>query len=133
VVCLSYAISADFPGVACRKVEEAFGPGVNCLFVNGAAGNVAPLFTVPRKTSPNDPFKTDYTPMEKMGELLAYETVKVAKSLAGKSEDTTIKYRDADLEFTGRFDKTKHVEVRLTTLLINDDIVIAANPGELFV
>jgi neutral ceramidase len=133
VVCLSYAISADFPGVAAKKVEEAFGYGVNCLFVNGAAGNVAPLFTVPRKTSPNDPFKTDYTSMERMGELLAYETVKVAKSLSGKSEGTTIKYQDSDLGFTGRFDKTKHVDVRLTTLLINDDIVIAANPGELFV
>src|SRR6202140_4828992 len=84
VVCLSYAISADYPGVAARKVEEAFGKGVNCLFVNGAAGNVAPLFTVPRKTSRTDPFITDYAPMEKMGELLAYETVKVAKSLTGK-------------------------------------------------
>jgi neutral ceramidase len=132
VVCLSYAISADFPGVACRKVEEAFGNGVNCLFVNGAAGNVAPLFTVPRKTSPTDPFITDYTPMERMGELLAFETVKVAKALTGKSEETSIKYQDAALEFTGRFDKQKHFDVRLTTILINDDIVIAANPGELF-
>ena len=132
VVCLSYAISADFPGVAARKVEEAFGNGVNCLFVNGAAGNVAPLFTVPRKTSPNDPFVTDYTPMERMGELLAFETVKVAKSLASKSEETTLNHQDAALEFTGRFDKTRHLDVRLTTILINDDIVIAANPGELF-
>jgi hypothetical protein len=132
VVCLSYAISADFPGVACRKVEEAFGNGVNCLFVNGAAGNVAPLFTVPRKTSPTDPFVTDYTPMERMGELLAFETVKVAKALTPKSQATSIKYEDAALEFTGRFDKQKHFEVRLTTVLINDDIVIAANPGELF-
>jgi neutral ceramidase len=133
VVCLSYAISADFPGVATRKVEESFGQGVTCLFVNGAAGNVAPLFTVPRKTSPNDPFKTDYAPMEKMGELLAYETVKAARSLTGKSDETTLKYRDAALEFTGRFDKTKRFDVRLTTIMINDDIVIAANPGELFV
>ena len=132
VVCLSYAISADFPGVAARKVEEAFGNGVNCLFVNGAAGNVAPLFTVPRKTSPNDPFKTDYTPMERMGELLAYETVKVAKSLTGKPDATTIKYQDAALEFSGRFNKGKHFDVRITTIMINDDIVIAANPGELF-
>jgi neutral ceramidase len=132
VVCLSYAISADFPGVAARKVEESFGPDVNCLFVNGAAGNVAPLFTVPRKTSPKDPFKTDYAPMEKMGELLAYQTVQVAKSLTGKSDETTLKFRDAALEFTGRFDKTKRLDVRITTLMINDDIVIAANPGELF-
>jgi neutral ceramidase len=132
VVCLSYAISADYPGVAARKVEEQFDNKVNCLFVNGAAGNVAPLFTVPRKTSPTDPFKTDYTPMESMGELLAYETVKVAKSLGAKSDETTIKYEDAALEFTGRFNEEKHFDVRLTTILINEDIVIAANPGELF-
>ena len=132
VVCLSYAISADYPGVAARRVEEQFDNQVNCLFVNGAAGNVAPLFTVPRKTSPTDPFKTDYTPMERMGELLAYETVKVAKSLVGKSDETTIKYEDAALEFTGRFNKEKHFDVRLTTILISDSIVIAANPGELF-
>jgi hypothetical protein len=35
--------------------------------------------------------------------------------------------------FTGSFDKSKHFDVRITTILINDDIVIAANPGELFV
>ena len=133
VVCLSYAISADYPGVATRKVEEAFGNSVNCLFVNGAAGNVAPLFTVPRKTGPNDPFKTDYAPMEQMGELLAYETVKVAKSLTAKSDETSIKYTDAAFEFTGRFDHTKHLDVHVRTIMINDDIVIAANPGELFV
>jgi len=132
VVCLSYAISADYPGAAARKVEEAFGNGVNCLFVNGAAGNVAPLFTVPRRTGPKDPFQTDYTPMERMGELLAYETVKVAKSLNGKTNETTIKYQDSTLAFTGRFDPDKHFDVRLTTILINDDIVIAVNPGELF-
>src|SRR5260221_12141361 len=132
VVWMSYAISADYPGVAARKVEEAFGKRVNCLFVNEAAGNVAPLFTVPRKTGPNDPFQTDYTPMERMGELLAHETIKAAKSLSGRSEETTLKYQDASLAFTGRFDPEKHFEVHLTTILINDDIVIAANPGELF-
>jgi hypothetical protein len=133
VVCLSYAISADYPGVACRKVEEAFGGRVNCLFVNGAAGNVAPLFTVPRRDGPDDPFKTDYAPMERMGELLAIEAIKMARSLHGQPGDTSIQFKDSDLQFGGRFDKNKHFDVRLTTMMINDDIVIAANPGELFV
>ena len=131
-VCQSYAISADYPGAAARKVEEAL-PGAYCLFVNGAAGNVAPLFTVPRRDGPNDPFKTDYTQVERMGELLAIETIRVAKSLCGKPGDTTIKYRDEALQITGRFDKNKHFDVHLTTLVINDDIAIASNPGELFV
>ena len=132
-VCQSYAISADFPGAACKNVEEAFGSQVNCLFVNGAAGNVAPLFTVPRRDGPDDTFKTDYAPMERMGELLAFETIKTARSLHGETGDTTIKFQDSALQFTGRFDQTRHFDVHLTTLMINDDIVIAANPGELFV
>jgi hypothetical protein len=132
VVCQSYAISADYPGVATRTVEEAFGNGVVFLFVNGAAGNVAPLFTVPRRTGPDDPFKTDYTPMERMGKLLAYETITLARSLSGRPGEATIKEKDSALEFTGRFDKNRHFDVRLSTISINDDIVIAANPGELF-
>ena len=130
-VCLSYAISADFPGAAAKKVEEAF-PDAYCLFVNGAAGNVAPLFTVPRRDGPNDRFKTDYVPMERMGELLAIETIKVAKSLSGRQGETKIKHRDESLQFKGRFDKNRHFDVLLTTMTINDDIVIAANAGELF-
>jgi hypothetical protein len=131
VVCLNYEISADFPGAAAKKVEEAF-PGAYCRFVNGAAGNVAPLFTVPRRDGPNDPFKTDYAPMERMGELLAIETIKVANSLSGRQGETTIKHRDESVQFKGRFDKNRHFDVLLTTMTINDDIVIAANAGELF-
>src|ERR1035438_4011248 len=66
------------------------------------------------------------------GELLAHETVKVAKSLSGKTDETTLNYEDTTVAFTGRFDSTRHFDVRLTTIVINDDIVIAANPGELF-
>jgi hypothetical protein len=71
--------------------------------------------------------------MERMGELLAYETIRLAKTLTAKLGETTIKFQDAALAFTGRFDKTKQLDVRITTITINDDIVIAANPGELFV
>jgi len=132
VVCQSYAISADFPGAATRDVETAFGNGLICLFVNGAAGNVAPLFTVPRRDGPNDAFKTDYTPMERMGGLLAYQTICVARTLTGKTGETNIKVKDAEMDFTGRFDTNRHFQVHLSTIMINDDIVIAANPGELF-
>lgn len=133
VVCDNYEISADYPGVAVKKVEEAFGNKVNCLFVNGAAGNVAPLFTVPRRTGSNDPLKTDYTQMDKMGAILAYETVKVAKSIGACSMETSIKYMEDSLQFTGRFDKTLKFNVHVATMLINNEILIALSPGELFV
>jgi hypothetical protein len=131
-VCDNYEISADYPGAAAKKVEEAFGGSVNCLFVNGAAGNVAPLFTVPRRTGPDDPLKTDYSQMEKMGAVLAHETVKVANSISPQGLETSIRYMEDSLSFTGRFDKSLRFDVRIATILINGDILLAVNPGELF-
>jgi neutral ceramidase len=132
VVCFNYAISADYPGVASRKVEAAFGNGVNCLFIQGAGGNVEPLMISSRRTGPEDPFQTDYAPMERMGELLAIETVKLARGLRPQGEATDIRYMEDSLSFTGRFDKTIHYNVHIATILIDSDIVIAACPGELF-
>jgi neutral ceramidase len=62
VVCFNYAISADYPGVACRKVEAAFGNKVACLFINGGGGNVESLMISPRRSGPTDPVQTNYTP-----------------------------------------------------------------------
>lgn len=132
VVCDNYEISADYPGVATKKVEEAFDNKVNCLFVNGAGGNVAPLFTVPRRTGPDDPLKTDYSQMDKMGEILAYHTVKVAKSIKSFDIKTSVRYMEDSLQFTGRFDKSLKFNIHVGTLLINDDILIGMSPGELF-
>ncbi|MDR1406922.1 MAG: hypothetical protein LBJ23_02590 [Tannerella sp.] len=131
-VCDNYEISADYPGAAAKRVEEAFDNRVNCLFVNGAAGNVAPLFTVPRRTGPDDPLRTDYTQMDKMGEILAHETVKVARAISPQRMETSIKYVESALSFTGRFDESQHFDVRVATILINDNILLAVNSGELF-
>jgi|GEM_PF-380468 len=82
IVCFNYAVSADYPGVACRKVEEAFGHDVNCLFVQGAGGNIESLQISSRRKGPDDPFQTDYAPMERTGGLLASQVIKLAKSLS---------------------------------------------------
>ena len=134
VVCDNYEISADYPGAAVKRVEEAFDNKVNCLFVNGAAGNVGPLFTVPRRSGPDDPLKTDYTQMDKMGAILAHETVQAVKSIKEYSnKETSIKYMEDSLQFTGRFDKTLKYNVHIATMLINEEILIAFSPGEYFV
>jgi hypothetical protein len=134
VVCQNYAISADYPGVAARKVEEAFGTNVCCLFVQGAGGNIESLIISSRRTGPEDPFQTDYSTIERVGSLLAYETVKLAKTLSPKrGGETTIKRMDDSLSFTGRFDKNASFDLHISTILINDDIVIATVPGEPFV
>jgi neutral ceramidase len=134
VVCQNYAISADYPGAATRKVEEAFGNNLNCLFVQGAGGNIESLIISSRRTGPEDPFQTDYSTIERVGGLLAYETIKLAKSLSPSArKETTIRYMNDSLKFSGRFDKNAAYDVHISTILINDDIVIATFPGEPFI
>lgn len=133
VVCANFEVSADYPGVACREVEKAFDNKVNCLFVQGAAGNVESLIISSRRTGPEDPFKTDYNAIERIGQLLAIETVTLAKSLpAPAAAETQMRFMDDRLKFTGRFDTSAVFDLHISTLLINDDIVIATFPGEPF-
>jgi neutral ceramidase len=133
IVCFNYAVSADYPGVACRKVEEAFGNRVNCLFIQGAGGNIESLQISSRRKGPDDPFQTDYAPMERTGELLAFETVKLAKNLPASPGRQELRYMEDSLHFSGRFNKKLDYDVHLSTLLIGDNIAIAVCPGELFV
>lgn len=133
IVCFNYAISADYPGVACRKVEEAFGDGLNCLFVQGAGGNIESLQISSRRSGPTDAFQTDYAPMERTGEILAFQAVKLARSLHPAADQSGVQYMDDTLRFTGRYDKTLAYNVHLSMIILNKDIVIAACPGELFV
>lgn len=134
VVCFNYAVSADYPGVASRRVEAAFGNKVNCLFVNGGGGNIESLMISPRRSGPTDAVKTDYAPMERTGELLAWEVVKLAKSInMPASAETDIKYKVDSLRFIGRHDPKREFNVHLLTLLINNNISIAVCPGEMFV
>lgn len=131
IVCNNYEISADYPGVACRKVEEAFGDKITCLFIQGAAGDIESLIISSRRNGADDPFKTDYRTIERVGALLAYETVKLAKLLVPDiNKQTGIKFRNDSLLFTGRFNKESDFNVHISTILINDDIVISTCPGE---
>ena len=44
---INYDISADYPGVAARMVEEEFGDNTICMFVQGGAGDINPMFLSP--------------------------------------------------------------------------------------
>ena len=151
IVCFNYAVSADYPGVACRKVEEAFGGGVNCLFVQGAGGNIESLQISSRRKGPDDPFQTNYLPMERTGELLADQVIRLAKRLGAgatgegvsgagatsaalpATDAPALQYMEDSLHFTGRFDKKLDLSVHLSTIILNNTIAIAVCPGELFV
>ncbi|SFN33855.1 hypothetical protein SAMN05428949_2483 [Chitinophaga sp. YR627] len=134
VVCFNYEVSADYPGVAARKVEEAFDNKLNCLFVNGGGGNIESLMISPRRSGPTDPVKTDYAPMERTGELLAWEVSRLARNIVMPADaQTDIKYKIDSLHFIGRHDTKKEFNVHLITMLINKSISLAICPGEMFV
>lgn len=134
IVCSNYEISADYPGVACRKVEEAFGKDMTCLFIQGAGGDIESLIISSRRKGPDDSFKSDYRTIERVGELLAHETVKLAKNLkASDVEESSIELMTDTLHFSGRFKKDEEYNIYISTLLINKQIVVATCPGEPFV
>lgn len=131
IMCFNYEITADYPGVTTRIVEETF-EGANCLFVNGAAGNVESLQISRRRNGPDDPIKGEYHIMERVGQLLAFEAIKLAKQLPAGPDKTSFVHVAEILPLTGRRDKNVKMEVVIATLLINDNIVIGVSPGELF-
>jgi hypothetical protein len=87
-----------------------------------------------RRTGPDDPCQTDYNSIERVGHLLSYEAIKLTQSLVCKSSsETNLRFMNDSLRFVGRFDKGKAFDVRICTILINNEIAIAAVPGEPFV
>jgi neutral ceramidase len=63
-----------------------------------------------------------------------YEAIKLTKTIkANPARETTLRYLNDSLKFVGRFNKDKTFDVNICTLLLNDDIAIAAVPGEPFV
>ncbi len=98
------------------------------------SGNIESLLISPRRSGPADTVKTDYAPMERTGELLAWEVVKLAKNIImPASGETDIRYKVDSLHFTGRYDAKRIFNVQLITLLLNNNIAIAVCPGEMFV
>lgn len=130
----NFEISADYVGYATKYTEEAFDNQVNCLFVQGGAGNQAPLFKDGGRTGPDDPRKSDYDLIDRMGKLLSIETVKLAKELYPNPNDIAdLKVKTDSLHFTGRYNKSLLYNVHFSLIAINNRIVIATFPGEPFI
>ncbi|MCC6368561.1 MAG: neutral/alkaline non-lysosomal ceramidase N-terminal domain-containing protein [Bryobacterales bacterium] len=118
--------SADYPGVLQEKVEAEM-PGTQCMFVQGGAGDINPLFMA---RSGNE--EQDFTVVRKMGETLAGRVLHAARQMKPVSPNRyPIEWRSESLRFADRWDKEKSVEFGITTVLINKEIAIAATPGEL--
>ena len=119
--------SADWPGAMQAKVEAEM-PGTQCMFVQGGAGDINPLFM---GRSGNE--SEDFVPVKKMGELLADEVLKTARTMKpGAPNRQPIRCVSQTLTFHNRWDREKSVEAVITTVLIDGQIAIAAVPGEPF-
>ena len=117
--------SADYPGVMQAKVEAAM-PGTQCMFVQGGAGDINPLFE--GRTGKEE---EDFATMQTMGELLGAEVLRSAKTIHQTSAVRyPIQYAGEVLKFSDRWEKDHSIEVGITTVLINREIAIAAVPGE---
>ena len=92
--------SADYPGAMQAKVEAAM-PGTQCMFVQGGAGDINPLFE--GRTGKED---EDFATMQTMGELLgersAAQRQRYQDHLTRPLSDPV---RSETLKFADRWDK----------------------------
>lgn len=134
VVWNNFELSADYVGYATKWVEDAFDGKVDCLFIQGGAGNQAPLFKDGGRQGPDDPRPAKYNLIERMGKLLGIEAARLAYDLYPNPHDVPdIKIMTDSLEFDGRQDKSLHYDLHFSNIVINGNIVIAAIPGEPFI
>jgi len=134
VIWNNFEVSGDYVGYATKYAEEAFDNKIHCLFINGAAGNQAPIFKDGGRTGPDDPRKADYDQIERMGKLLGIETVKLAKELyPNPYDEQSLQVKTDSLTFTGRFDKTATYNPHFSVIVINNRYVISAVSGEFFI
>lgn len=121
-------ISADYPGVFTRLVEE--GGGGQCMFLQGAAGNINPFWD---KTPPED---GAFEQVAIMGTAVAKEVLRVSSEMSTTVADTTISVHREVIALAERRDKyreSREVLAEINTILIGDQIAIATFPGEFFV
>ncbi len=143
--------SADYPGVMRKVVEEAFGGKPLCFFLQGAAGDINPLYAV-TPLAQDAVKRRDWT-----GRTLGEEAARVAKRIrteAGGKQDLQI--NEDTLTFHLRWDPKKlrqaiikifgpgiadkmppsiprEMRLPVTTVLINKRIALMTVPGEAFV
>ena len=121
-------LSADYPGVMRRIVEDDLGDDATCFFIQGCAGDVNPLFM-----ARGDDREGDFELVERMGQTLAKEVLDVYKKLepqSGVSEQLLTS--SSTLGVQGRWSEEEPLQLGVTTILINDDIAVITLPGEPF-
>lgn len=121
-------ISADYPGVFMKIVEESIGG--QCLFLQGAAGDINPFWD---KTPPAE---GAYEQVEIMGKAVAAEVLRVSKEIAVFDAQPTINVHTEVVPLASRTDvprEKRDIRAEINTVLIGNDIALATFPGEFFV
>ena len=121
-------ISSDYPGVVRELVEKRIGNDAMCVFLQGGAGDINPLFL-----ARGDDRSNDFEVVQRMGSTLAAEVMRALgflKGKSGRSEDFTA--LSSQRTFGKRFRNDEELTLGVTTLLINDDIGFITMPGEPF-
>jgi hypothetical protein len=143
--------SADFPGVMCKVVEQAFGGKPLAFFAQGAAGDIN-VFDAGTPVNLDVIGRRDWA-----GETLGKAAVSTAQQIQTKIEpDPQIDFANESVEFKRRWDPAKFKQETLselgpkayeifappiketfnlpvTTALIDRTIAIVGMPGEPFV
>ena len=121
-------ISSDFPGVMRSQVEQSLDEDAMCVFVQGGAGDINPLFL-----ARGDDREMDFAVVEAMGSLLAVEVQRALSFLEGaEGRSDSFKSESSVTEFRHRFEADAKLTLGVTSVLINDDIGIVTMPGEPF-
>ncbi len=121
-------ISADFPGAMMKRVDEELGG--QCMFMQGAAGDINPFWD---KTEPED---GAFDQVEAMGKALADEVIRVSENLSGYERNLGLSHKSQLIPIDYRRDfEPSHgpLEAEINTVLIGEDLAIAAFPGEFFI
>jgi neutral ceramidase len=121
-------LSADYPGVLARKVEEAMGG--QCMFLEGAAGDIDPfLCLLSAKTG-------GLEELDRMGTVIANEVLRVSKRINSFQANPRLSVHTESVALASRLDvdrKTRKISAEVNTVLIGDELALATFPGEFFV
>lgn len=112
--------SADYPGFAARRIEDAL-PGCTALFTQGAAGNIHPHHCM----------RADDSAVNETGSIIADHAL-AACGNARVSSDDTLAFDEQTLHFDNRMDPALQVAVQIAVLRLGP-MLFAIVPGEFFV
>lgn len=130
-------ISADVPGVVSEYVQQKL--GAPCLFINGAAGNLAPIYSVGQNIK--SPFLLQFRTLLGDKILEANSKIKTSKEVALHTKEVIVETPVKEglgwpLNFS-KYRRTNNlgnnlVRIPIRFLRINDNVAIWSCPAELF-